>query len=216
MRRRIVLAIAGLTFLVSLTLLIWQGSFSFGSYGPANIQQTSIIWAVSTLIFLLTVTLGFMLFRTSVKLYVERRSNREGSRIRSKLILGALGLTLTPVLFSILFSVYVLNNKLDKWFSRPARLRRDQSARCGSRIPVRISRPRSSGSRLVERPPADTETLCSRVMSMRLIFGMYAIRAGCNPSSCIGPDGSSLALCRSKLDSSMPLLEAHADILDAV
>ena len=62
-----------------------------------------------------------MLFRTSVKLYVERRSNREGSRIRSKLILGALGLTLTPVLFSILFSVYVLNNKLDKWFSRPAR-----------------------------------------------------------------------------------------------
>jgi two-component system nitrogen regulation sensor histidine kinase NtrY len=29
------------------------------------------------------------------------------------------------------------------------------------------------------------------------------------------PDGSSLALCRSKLDSSMPLLEARADILDA-
>src|SRR5579875_418562 len=99
MRRRIALAVAVICCLVLFALVIWQGSFSFGSYGPANPQQTAIIWAVSTLVFLFFVTLAFMLVRTMVKLYIERQHQREGSRIRSKLIIGALALSLTPVLF---------------------------------------------------------------------------------------------------------------------
>ncbi len=121
MRRRAALAGAALCFLVLLILVIWQGSFSFGSYGPANLQQTAIIWAVSTVVFLFFVTLAFMLVRTLVKLYIERQHDREGSRIRSKLIIGALALSLTPVLFSVLFSVYVLNRNLQKWFRLPAK-----------------------------------------------------------------------------------------------
>jgi hypothetical protein len=66
---------SGLALLaILLTLVVWQVSFSFGDYGPANALQTFVFWAVSTLIFLLTVTLGFMLFRTGVKLYFERSS----------------------------------------------------------------------------------------------------------------------------------------------
>ena len=65
--------------------MIWQGSFDFGGYGPNDPAQTFIFWAVSILIFLLMVTLGFMLVRIGVKLYIERRSNREGSRIKTKL-----------------------------------------------------------------------------------------------------------------------------------
>jgi len=101
------------------TLVVWQGSFSFGDYGPETPQQTYIYWAVSTLVFLLTLTLGFILFRTGVKLYIERRSNREGSRIKTKMVVGALTLSFLPVFFLVLWSVYVLNRNLDKWFSRP-------------------------------------------------------------------------------------------------
>jgi two-component system nitrogen regulation sensor histidine kinase NtrY len=119
MRRPLALISAGICFLILFTLVVWQGSFSFGSYGPADLQQTVILWAVSILIFLLFVTLGFMLFRTTVKLYLDRQSNREGSRLASKLIVGALVISLTPALFSVLFSVYVLNRNLDKWFSQP-------------------------------------------------------------------------------------------------
>ena len=107
---------------ISVTLVVWQGSFDFGPYGPTNPTQTFILWAVSTLTFLLMVTLGFMLFRTGIKLYIERRSNREGSRIKTKLVIGALALTILPVSFLVLFSVQVLNRNLDKWFSRPAEL----------------------------------------------------------------------------------------------
>jgi PAS domain S-box-containing protein len=54
-----------------------------------------------------------------VKLYIERRSNREGSRIKTKLVIGALALSITPVAFLVLFSVSVLNHNINKWFSKP-------------------------------------------------------------------------------------------------
>jgi len=111
---------AGLVILaILLTLVVWQVSFTFGDIAPTTAVQTFLFWAVSTLIFLLTVTLGFMLFREAVKLYLERHRNREGSRIRSKLVLGALALSLLPVVFLVLFSFAVLNRNLDKWFSAP-------------------------------------------------------------------------------------------------
>lgn len=119
MRRRLAFAAAALSFLVLLALVIWQGSFRI-AYSPSGLIETIVLWAVSTLIFVLTVTLAFMLFRAGVKLYIDRQSNKEGSRIRSKLLFGALALTLAPALFYVLFSVYVLNRTLDKWFSRPA------------------------------------------------------------------------------------------------
>lgn len=110
----------GLTLLLILTgLVIWQGSFTVGDYGPASLQQTYVFWGLSTLIFLLTVLLAFMLFRDGVKLYVARRAGVEGSRIRTKIVIGALSLTFLPMLFLVLWSVEVLNRNLDKWFSRP-------------------------------------------------------------------------------------------------
>jgi two-component system, NtrC family, nitrogen regulation sensor histidine kinase NtrY len=120
MRKRYVF-VSGLALLaILLTLVVWQVSFSFGEYGPATAAQTFVLWAVSTLIFLLTVTLSFMLFRTGVKLYLERQSHREGSRIKSKLVFGALALSLLPVVFLVLFSYAILNRNVEKWFSRPA------------------------------------------------------------------------------------------------
>ena len=112
--------IMGLTLLFVLTgLVIWQGSFSVGDYGPESAQQTYVFWGLSTLIFLLTVLLAFMLFRDAVKLYVARRAGQEGSRIRTKIVIGALALTILPMFFLVLWSVEVLNRNLDKWFSRP-------------------------------------------------------------------------------------------------
>jgi two-component system nitrogen regulation sensor histidine kinase NtrY len=120
-RRRLAAIAAALVFLVLLASLIWQGSFRI-SYSPENPSETILLWSVSTLIFLLTVTLAFMLFRAGVKVYIDRQHNKEGSQIRSKLLMGAFALTLAPTLFCVLFSGYVLNRHLDVWFSRPAEI----------------------------------------------------------------------------------------------
>ena len=123
MRKRVMFGLAVLLLSILASLVVSQGSFNLGAFAPApsNIQQTYLFWAVSTLIFILTVGLGFMLFRTVVKLYIERHTNRPGSHIKSKLIGGALALSVLPIFFLVLWSVSVLNLNLDKWFSRPAR-----------------------------------------------------------------------------------------------
>jgi len=125
MRKRLLYGSAVVLLILSATLVLWQGSFTFGDYAPASPEQTFLYWAVSTLVFLGTVTLGFMLFRTAVRLYIERRSNREGSRIKTRLVTGALALSFMPVFFLVLWSVSVLNYNLAKWFSRPAEEVRD-------------------------------------------------------------------------------------------
>jgi two-component system, NtrC family, nitrogen regulation sensor histidine kinase NtrY len=122
MRKRVMFGSAVVLLSILASLVVSQGSFNLGAFAPApsTIQQTYLFWAVSTLIFILTVTLGFMLFRTVVKLYIERQTNRPGSHIKSKLIGGALALSVLPIFFLVLWSVSVLNRNLDKWFSRPA------------------------------------------------------------------------------------------------
>lgn len=125
MRKRVLYGSAVVVLILSAVLVLWQGSFTFGDYAPVSPEQTFLYWAVSTLVFLGTITLGFMLFRTGVRLYIERRSNREGSRIKTKLVTGALALSFMPVFFLVLWSVSVLNYNLAKWFSRPAEEVRD-------------------------------------------------------------------------------------------
>ena len=120
MKRKVTHGLAAALLVVCVTLTVWQGSFSFGDYAPSNPEQTLLLWAVSTLVFLLLVTLSFMLFRTALKLYLERRGNREGSRIKTKLVAGATALSFLPVFFLVVWGVYVLNRTLDRWFSRPA------------------------------------------------------------------------------------------------
>ncbi|HWQ52740.1 MAG TPA: ATP-binding protein [Bryobacteraceae bacterium] len=122
MKKRLLNGLAILFLALSVVLVIWQGSFNFGEFGPSDVTQTFIYWAVSSLVFVLMVTLAFILARTALKLYIERRSNREGSRIRTKLMVGALALSSMPVFFLVLFSVHVLNVNLNKWFSKPVEI----------------------------------------------------------------------------------------------
>jgi two-component system nitrogen regulation sensor histidine kinase NtrY len=121
MSRRLRYGLAAVLLLACLTVVVWQGSFpgNTGAVSPNDPEQTFVFYGISILIFLLMLALSFMLVRLMVKLWMERRSDRTGSRIRTKLVAGALALSVMPVFFMVLFSVYVLNATLQKWFTRP-------------------------------------------------------------------------------------------------
>src|ERR1035441_1376328 len=72
-----------------------------------------------TLIFLLFIALTFVLLRTLLRLYAERKTGVLGSKFRSRMVLGALLLSLGPVIFLFLFSYGLINRSIEKWFSRP-------------------------------------------------------------------------------------------------
>src|ERR1700710_2477740 len=119
MLKRLLNVLAAILLVASATLVLWQRSFNFGSFRPEDPEQTLVFVGISLLIFLLMVTLGFMLVRIVVKLWVDRRSDRLGSRIRTKMVAGALALSVMPVLFMVLFNWYVMNRTLKHWFTGP-------------------------------------------------------------------------------------------------
>ena len=96
-----------------------QATFKLSFLQPDTSEETLIFAALSAFIFLLFVALTFVLLRTLVRLYMERRSGVMGSRLRSRMVMGALLLSLGPVIFLFLFSYGLINRSIEKWFSRP-------------------------------------------------------------------------------------------------
>jgi len=194
MKKRLLYGAYILALAVLVTLVVWQGSFSFGDYGPGNSVQTSLYWAVSSLVFLLTLTIGFMLFRTGVKLYIERRSNREGSRIRTKLVIGALTLSFLPVFFLVLWSVYVLNRNLDKWFSRPAEGIRQELTEVAKALSEEMQdKARLQGELLAGRP--EVRQLLARGERNPSFFEKFCSQHGVAGAHLLLADGRQETLC---------------------
>jgi two-component system, NtrC family, nitrogen regulation sensor histidine kinase NtrY len=97
-----------------------QATFKLTFLQPDTSEETLIFAALSALIFLLFLALTFVLIRTLLRLYAERKTGMLGSKFRSRMVLGALLLSLGPVIFLFLFSYGLLNHSVEKWFSRPA------------------------------------------------------------------------------------------------
>jgi PAS domain S-box-containing protein len=116
--QRLSLIASSILFLVLVLLAFWQTSLDFGELGPSGPTETVVLWAISTLVVLGVFTLGFIVFRSLLKLYIERRQNRLGSQIKTKLVAGAFALSIVPVICLVIFSFAMLNRTLDKWFTR--------------------------------------------------------------------------------------------------
>ncbi len=102
-----------------LALCFWLTSLDFGDFRPESPTATYVLWALSTCVVVGAVALGFLLFRNLLKLYVERRKNAIGSRLRTKLVIGVLALGFAPICLHVYFSITLLNRNIDKWFSQP-------------------------------------------------------------------------------------------------
>jgi two-component system, NtrC family, nitrogen regulation sensor histidine kinase NtrY len=102
------------------SIIFAQATFKLTFLQPDTSEETLIFSAVSALIFLLLVALIFVFLRTLLRIYAERKSGALGSKFSSRMVLGALLLSLGPVIFLFLFSYGLLNRSVEKWFSRPA------------------------------------------------------------------------------------------------
>ena len=126
-RRKIILAVL-LVLVPALFFLGWsQASLNLSFIHPSNSQQTILLLALSTVIFLAFVIFGLILLRILLKLYVERQQQQLGSRFKTKMVVAFLGLSLVPVCFLFAFAYGLLNRTIDRWFSLPPDLIRQDS-----------------------------------------------------------------------------------------
>jgi len=113
-----VIALSIATFLL-FAVIFAQATFKLTLLDPDTSQETLIFAALSALIFLLFVALVFVLIRTLLRLYAERKTGMLGSKFRSRMVMGALLLSLGPVIVLFMFSYGLMNRSIERWFSRP-------------------------------------------------------------------------------------------------
>jgi hypothetical protein len=107
---------------------ISQTAFNLKFIQPDTNESTFVFATLSALIFLLLLALTYVLLRNVLKLYAERRLGALGSKFRTRMLLGALLLSLLPVIAQFGSAYILLNRSIDKWFSLPVEEVREDTA----------------------------------------------------------------------------------------
>ncbi|MGA2569096.1 MAG: ATP-binding protein [Terracidiphilus sp.] len=127
-RRKIALLTGGaLLVFVLLGTLQWFNTSRIDFLNPETYEQTIALTALEVLLFLLLLLLMLLLFRTVLKVYVGQGSSGVGARLRSRMVGGAVLITVTPAILMFVFSYLLLNRSLERWFSPDASQLRDDS-----------------------------------------------------------------------------------------
>jgi PAS domain S-box-containing protein len=115
---------------IFLTLLM-AAVFTFGSldvpFEPKNWRDALTLYAVSSFTTAALLVFGLILTRTMLRLWAERGKDQLGARFKSKMVLGAMAISLLPVLFMFFVSYSLLNRTLGRWFPGPLEIASEQT-----------------------------------------------------------------------------------------
>jgi two-component system nitrogen regulation sensor histidine kinase NtrY len=116
---------------ILLTLLL-AAVFTLGSLDvpiePRSWREVMALYAVSSFITAALLVFGLILTRSVVRLWAERRKEQLGARFKTKMVVGAMAISLLPVVFMFFVSYALLNRTLGRWFPRPLEIASEGSA----------------------------------------------------------------------------------------
>jgi len=129
-RRTIAWLVAGV-FVISAALVVLQAFNTTGNrlLTPKTPTDILVFNATSVIVFLVLLALLVMLIRNILKLFADQQSRALGSRLRTRLAIGAALIALAPAAFMFLFSFGLMNRSVDRWFSQPTAELREDSTR---------------------------------------------------------------------------------------
>jgi nitrogen fixation/metabolism regulation signal transduction histidine kinase len=126
-RRKVWIAALGASLLALFVALATLNAFNTQLPAPATTQQIVIFTGLSIVAFLLFVAVLILLVRNVLKLYADQRSRVMGTRLRARMLWGAVLVSLIPIASMYAFSYLLLNRAVDRWFSQPVTEMRDDS-----------------------------------------------------------------------------------------
>ena len=121
-RSRKIWALVGIAslILILVAIVFIEAAFNITKFlSPSDPSQTVVLFALTTLIVVALIVFSLILSRYLIKIYVERRSVKLGSKFKTKLLGAFLGLAFIPAIFLFIFAYGLINRSLDKWFSVP-------------------------------------------------------------------------------------------------
>ncbi|WP_263356856.1 sensor histidine kinase [Acidicapsa ligni] len=130
-RRRTIALLAAGAFVIAAALTALQAfdTSRVPFLTPRTTWDILLFSGISVVAFLLLLLLLILLIRNILKLFVDQRSRALGSRLRTRLVIGAALIALAPAAFMFLFSLGLMNRSVDRWFSQPTAELRENSTR---------------------------------------------------------------------------------------
>ena len=117
-KQRWALAVGG----ILLTLLL-AAVFTFGSldvpFKPKSWRDVMALYAVSSFITAAFLVFGLILARTTLRLWAESSREQLGARFKTKMVVGAMAISLLPIVFMFIVSYSLINRSLLLWFPKP-------------------------------------------------------------------------------------------------
>src|SRR5260370_15485336 len=102
--------------------LLLAAVFTFGSlnvpFEPKSWRAVMVLYAVSSFITAAFLVFGLILARTILRLWVERSREQLGARFKTKMVVGAMAISLLPIIFMFIVSYSLINRSLLLWFPR--------------------------------------------------------------------------------------------------
>ncbi len=125
-RRRTWVLLGGIVVVVLAAMVFTLGSLNI-PFSPERGNEFFIFFAVSTLLAAALLVFSLILTRSLIRVWAERRSRQLGSRFKVKMVLGAMSISLLPILFLFFVSYALVNRTLNTWFPRPLELANEQT-----------------------------------------------------------------------------------------
>ncbi|MGD8519641.1 MAG: ATP-binding protein [Desulfobacterales bacterium] len=125
----IILVVALLTFLESRII-------RFGADIP--ISNTILMFILININLLLLILLIFLVFRNLVKLLYDRKRKVLGARLRTRLVIAFIALTLLPTIILFFFSINFITTSIEFWFNAPVEQALENSLQVGGSVYGRV------------------------------------------------------------------------------
>ncbi|HKV28798.1 MAG TPA: ATP-binding protein [Candidatus Acidoferrales bacterium] len=124
--RHLWLVIGGLGLSVLAAIIFTLGSLNAPVH-PQSSSEFAILFSLTVFTFIVFLVFLFILTRSIIRLWTEHRAGILGSRFKTKMVLGAMGVSLLPIVFLFFFSYALVNRTMDIWFPKPLEIANEQS-----------------------------------------------------------------------------------------
>jgi two-component system nitrogen regulation sensor histidine kinase NtrY len=131
-RKREGIIIMAIIVVVSLFTYAESRVIHFGTDFP--IANTVLMFILININLLLLILLIFLVFRNLVKLLYDRKRNVMGAKLRTRLVVAFIALTLLPTIVLFFFSINFITTSIEFWFNVPVEQALENSLQVGRRL----------------------------------------------------------------------------------
>jgi len=135
-RRREGILIIVIIMVVALLTFVETRTIRFGADIP--VSNTILMFILININLLLLILLIFLVFRNLVKLLYDRRRKVMGAKLRTRLVVAFIVLTIVPTVVLFFFSINFITASIEFWFNVPVEQALENSLRVGGRVYDRV------------------------------------------------------------------------------